>query len=77
MTDEMIIRKIRYGIMRNDEWALSKSLWRLAHGNKDTAYKIIRDSAPHYGITAEQCSEILIEVALGELNGGVEVEWAS
>lgn len=75
MTDETIIRKIRFGIMRNDSFALEKSLWRLSGGSYSKACEIIRASARHYGMTPEEIQDVHIDTALSELNGGTEVEW--
>lgn len=50
-------------------------LWRMTSGNKDRAYEIIREHAAHYGMT--DLTDLEIDTALGELNDGIEMEWAS
>jgi len=74
MTDEQIIQKILKGVMKNDKMTL-KTLWRMSNGVRDKAFEIIRKIAVHYGLTSDQIDDYHIDCALGELNGGVEIEW--
>ncbi len=71
--DEQIIATIRHKIMHNNEDSLHKALMRQSGGSRNVAYSIIRDSAKHYGLN--KVEDYHIDVALGELNDGVEVEW--
>jgi len=75
MTDNQIISKLKKGVMGNDPEYLHRSLWRQAEGNRDKAFFIIRATASHYGLKAEEIKDYHIDCALGELNGGTEVEW--
>jgi hypothetical protein len=52
-----------------------EALWRQSQGNKDAAYDIVRQHARHYGLT--DLTDFEIDIAIGELNDGIEVEWES
>jgi len=70
---------IKSGVFDNSPEHLHITLWRQSQGDKATAYRIIRDIALHY-MSKEQVDLLIdaeIDTALGELNGGVEVEWLS
>jgi hypothetical protein len=69
------IHAIRYGVMNNDVLALQRALWRQANGDKARAYSIIRRVLSHYYHLP--VSDLIIDIALGELNDGVEIEWES
>lgn len=75
MTDNQIISKIKKGVMGNDPEYLSRTLWRQSQGNRHKAFFIIRATAMHYGLKDVEIKDYHIDCALGELNGGVEVEW--
>jgi hypothetical protein len=68
---DIIVQKVMHG----DETQLSKTLWRMSGGNRDKAFKIIRECATHF--TSTPVDDLTIDRALAELNGGVEVEWDS
>ena len=69
------IRAIRYGVMSNDILALQRALWRQANGNRDRAYSIIRKVLLHYH--SLPVSDLIIDIALAELNDGIDIEWDS
>lgn len=77
MTDIQIIRKIKNGVMGNNLDYLTKSLWRMTNGDKNQSYDIIRGVATHYGLVQTDIEDYHIDMALAELNGGVEIEWES
>jgi hypothetical protein len=52
----------------------SKSLWRMSNGSRSKAFEIIRDVAKHYA-PDEVYTDFDLDCILGEMNGGIEVEW--
>jgi hypothetical protein len=75
-TDNRIINTIRLRVMHNNlEGALEKALMRMSGGSRTKAYSVIRDSMEHYGYTRDMIKDFHIDCALGDLNGGIEVEW--
>jgi len=77
MKDERIINIIKNGVMGGDSTYLDKTLKRVSYHNKDQAYAIIRKCSEHYGLKRSDIEDYHIDCALGDINGGVEVEWAS
>lgn len=60
--------------MYNDFDNAFRALWRQCRGNKDEAYKTIKATAVHFGFTP---TDFDIDIALGEMNNGYEIEWLS
>jgi hypothetical protein len=54
--------------------AFIKAMWRMTCGNRDKSFSIIKQHCKHYGFIPDDFD---IDCALGELNGGVEIEWVS
>lgn len=69
-----IVAKIKRCVFNNDFETSFKALSRQSSGNKEEAYRIITRTAKHYGMTV---TEMDIDIALGEMNNGVEIEWPS
>lgn len=70
-----VTEKIKQYIFNNDfDNYFCKTTWRLSGGNKDKAYSLIREVAKHYHFNP---TDLEIEIALGEMNDGFEVEWNS
>ena len=68
------IEKLRKVTFDNDIMAV-ETLWRMSQGNHDAAYGIVREHAKHYGLT--DLTDFEIDIAIGEINDGIEMEWAS
>ena len=49
----------------------------MTNGDKNQSYSIIRSVATHYGLIQRDIEDYHIDMALAELNGGVEIEWES
>jgi hypothetical protein len=69
-----ITEKLKKAVFNNDIDRV-EVLWRMTSGNRDKAYQIIRDTAKHYHMT--DLTDLEIDIALGEMNDGIEMEWAS
>lgn len=69
-----ITEKLKKFTFNNDIDAV-EALWRMTSGNKEAAYKIIRAHAAHGGMT--DLTDLEIDIALGEINDNIEIEWAS
>lgn len=66
-----------------DEEHCFKVLWRMSQGNLDRAREIVKSLVPHYTAShealnaTEQDFNMSFDIVCGELNDGIEVEWAS
>lgn len=76
MINERNIEYIKTRVLQGDfDNNFCKSMWRMCMGNRDKIMKLITDLATkHYGFSP---TEEEIEIALGDMNNGVEVEFAS
>lgn len=68
------VAKIKRLVFDNEPTNFTKIIWRLSKGNRDAAFKLIKEIAEHYGFVP---SDADIDDALAELTGGCEVEWLS
>lgn len=67
----------------NDGETSFKVLWRMSQGNLDKAREIVRSLVPHYTTNEfvlnapDKDFNEAFDIILGEINGGIEVEWLS
>jgi uncharacterized protein YpuA (DUF1002 family) len=69
------IEQLKFHTFNSGSIDVVEALWRQTDGNRDKAYKIVRDHAKHYGIV--DLDDIDIDICVAEINDGMEVEWKS
>lgn len=69
---DIILHKVFWGEFNP---YFTKTLWRMSEGSRSEAFKIIRATAVNF--TSETYTDRELDLILGELNNGIDIEWKS